>query len=79
MKINENGVIREATQEEIEMFYSEMAVIPYEERVVMRIRNKYSVNDELALLRQKETKPEEFAEYNAFVEKIKAEERALEA
>ena len=79
MKINENGVSREETPEEIELFYSERAVIAYEERVVMRSRNKYSVNDELALLRQKETKPEEFEEYNAFVEKIKAEERALEA
>lgn len=50
--------------------------IPYEQRVVSRIREKYSVDDELAILRQRDTKPEEFAEYNAFVEKIKAEERA---
>ena len=79
MKINENGVIREATPEEIELFYSEMAAIPYEERVVMRIRTKYSVHDELALLRQRDTKAEEFAEYNAFVEKIKEEEKTKEA
>jgi hypothetical protein len=50
--------------------------IPYEQRVVSRIRERYSVDDELAILRQRDTKPEEFAEYNAFVEKIKAEERA---
>ena len=50
--------------------------VPYEQRVVSRIREKYSVDDELAILRQRDTKPEEFAEYNAFVEKIKAEERA---
>jgi hypothetical protein len=31
--------------------------------------------DELAILRQRDSKPEEFDEYNAFVEKIKAEER----
>lgn len=50
--------------------------IPYEQRVVSRIRERYSVDDELAILRQRDTKPEEFAEYNAFVEEIKVEERA---
>ena len=49
--------------------------IPYEQRVVDRIRTVYSVDDELAILRQRDTKPEEFAEYNAFVERIKEEER----
>lgn len=50
--------------------------IPYEQRVVNRIRERYSVDDELAILRQRDTKPEEFAEYNEFVEQIKAEERS---
>jgi hypothetical protein len=50
-------------------------VIPYEQRVVNRIREVYSVDDELAILRQRDTKPEEFAKYNAFVENIKEEER----
>ena len=50
--------------------------IPYEQRVVNRIRERYSVDDELAILRQRDTKPLEFAEYNAFVEQIKADERA---
>lgn len=49
----------------------------YQERVVSRIRKVYSVDDELAILRQRDTKPEEFAEYNAFVEQIKVEERDL--
>jgi hypothetical protein len=49
--------------------------IPYEQRVVNRIRERYSVDDELAILRQRDSKPEEFAEYNAFVEKVKEEER----
>ncbi len=52
--------------------------IPYEQRVVDRIRSVYSIDDELAILRQRDTKPEEFAEYNAFVESIKAEERGDE-
>ena len=34
--------------------------IPYEQRVVDRIRQVYSVDDELAILRQCDTKPDEF-------------------
>ena len=49
--------------------------IPYEQRVVDRIREVYSIDDELAILRQRDTKPEEFAAYNSFVEKIKSEEK----
>ena len=55
----------------------ENEVLPYEERVVNRIRAIYSVDDELAILRQRDTKPEEFAEYNRIVEAIKAEERRV--
>ena len=50
---------------------------PYEQRVVDRIREVYSIDDEFAILRQRDTKPHEFAEYNAFVERIKAEERGV--
>ena len=56
--------------------------IPYEQRVVNRIREVYSNDDELALHRKAtmaicmgEPIPKEFAEYNAYVEKIKEEER----
>jgi hypothetical protein len=62
---------------EIEDIPSETPVIPYEERVVSRIREVYSVDDELAILRQRDTKPEEFREYNRVVEAIKAEERMV--
>lgn len=48
----------------------------YEQEIVRKIRTKYSVNQELAILRQKETKPEEFALYNAFVEQCKVEVKA---
>lgn len=41
-----------------------------------RIREKYSISDELAILRQRDTKPDEFAEYNAFAEQAKAEVNA---
>ena len=48
----------------------------YESEIVRRIRKKYSVNQELAVLRQRDTKPAEFEEYNAYVEKCKAEAKA---
>ena len=79
MKINvlENGkaITRDMTPEEIVEMQKNIPVIPYEQRVVNRIREVYSIDDELAILRQRDTKPEEFAEYNAFVEKVKEEER----
>lgn len=43
----------------------------YENKVVVLIRQKYNVNQELAILRQRDTKPEEFAEYNEYVEQCK--------
>lgn len=47
--------------------------IPYEERVVAKIRERYSIDDELAILRQRDTKPEEFKAYNAYAEQCKKE------
>ena len=73
MKVLENGKYRDMTETEI--FELQSVKPEYKERVVERIREKYSVDDELAILRQRDTKPEEFAAYNAFVESIKEEER----
>jgi len=47
--------------------------IPYEEQVVAKIRERYSIDDELATLRQRDTKPEEFKAYNAYAEQCKKE------
>ena len=74
-KDNPNGKIVEVEVEQEQ----EPIVIPYKERIISRIRETYSVDDELAILRQRDTKPEEFEEYNAFVEKIKEEEQILNA
>lgn len=41
------------------------------------VRKEYSVSDELGLLRQRESKQEEFAAYNARVEEIKQEADAI--
>lgn len=79
MKIAEykNGKItyRDVTEEEISELQKDTTDIPYKDRIVNRIREKYSIDDELAILRQRDTKPEEFQSYNLFVENIKAEER----
>lgn len=44
----------------------------YMEYVDRLIRRKYSVSAELAILRQRDSKPEEFAEYNAYADECKA-------
>lgn len=48
----------------------------YMEYVDRLIRRKYSVSAELAILRQRDTKPEEFAAYNAYAEECKATAKA---
>lgn len=48
----------------------------YKGLIVEAIRTRYSLNDELAILRQRDEKPYEYAEYNAYVEQCKAEARA---
>ena len=47
--------------------------IDYPQLVENKIRTKYNVSAELAILRQRNSKPEEFAEYNSFCELCKAE------
>lgn len=65
----------ELTEEEFLEFEKNLGYEPielsYKEQIINKIRNKYSVDDELAILRQRDSKPEEFAEYFDFVEKIK--------
>ena len=43
----------------------------YESKIVALIRKKYNINQELAILRQRDAKPQEFAEYNEYVEQCK--------
>lgn len=68
-KKHPNGIIVEVEDEVI--------VTPFKDRVISRIREVYSIDDEIAIIRQKDSKPEEFYAYNAFVEQIKAEEREV--
>lgn len=57
------------TQEELEARKQQ----EYEDKIVELIRRKYSLNQELAILRQRDSKPTEFNEYNAYVEQCKQE------
>lgn len=45
----------------------------YGSMVEKKIRQRYSLSSELAILRQRDTKPDEFARYNQYVEQCKAE------
>ena len=55
---------RETNQESWQEFY--------ESEIVRLIRKRYSINQELAILRQRDEKPDEYAEYNQYVEECKA-------
>ena len=48
----------------------------YENYVNSLIRKKYTLSQELATLRQKDTKPEEYSAYNAYCEMCKIEAKA---
>ena len=48
----------------------------YPNLVSRLIRERYSIDDEMAILRQRDTKPEEYETYNAFCEECKAKARA---
>lgn len=47
----------------------------YEEIVQQKIRARYSIDEELAIQRQRDTKPDEFQEYYNYCEQCKAEAR----
>lgn len=46
--------------------------MPYADMIEAFIRCKYTINDEFAILRQRDTKPEAFKTYDEEVEKIKS-------
>lgn len=59
--------------------YEEVMELPeapdydYPNRVEQKIRQRYSVSEELAILRQRDAKPDEFAEYYDYAEQCKRE------
>ena len=63
--VQENPILNNKTEVEY------WANIPYEEAVDMKIREKYSISQEFAILRQKDEKPEEYAAYYNYCEQCK--------
>ncbi len=45
--------------------------ITYEQEVALVIDSQYSIDAQIAILRQKDEKPEEWAKFNAFCEEVK--------
>lgn len=64
----------EATEDGTETSPSQM---DYGETVNGLIRRKYTLSEELAILRQRDTKAEEFEAYNTYAESCKEEARLL--
>ena len=79
MKVNENGIYREMTADELSEMQNFTPPVNYAEMVEIEIRKKYTVSDELAILRQKDEKPEEYDEYYEFCEKCKAYAKSITA
>lgn len=48
----------------------------YADRVNKRIRARYTLSEELSILRKRDTHPEAFAAFDAFAEECKAAARA---
>ena len=80
MRICENGICRDMTQEEIAAITADQAeqerqywlTTSYDDAVDAEIRKRYSVSQEFAILRQKAEKPEEYANYYAYCEACKS-------
>lgn len=49
----------------------------YEEKVVNLIRERYSIDDEIAILRQKDTKQDEYQAWYDFCEECKARAKEI--
>lgn len=59
------------TQQEMLKIRNRLRARTYEQKVSCLIREKYSQDAEFAILRQRDTKPEEFEEYNNYCEECK--------
>ena len=71
MRIEENGKYRDTTPEEEAQCVWDAGVPVYSELVSSYIRERYTLDAELAISRQRDTKPAEFAEYSAYCEACK--------
>lgn len=87
MRICDNGVMRDATPEEIASMEAarqnaereRWLNVNYDKAVDNEIRKRYSVSQEFAILRQRDEKPDEYATYFAYCEECKAYVKELMA
>lgn len=70
-EVIEGDFVEEGIEQPVENEVVETPKKTYEQRVVELIRLHYSVDDELAILRQRDIKTEEFVEYNSYCENCK--------
>ena len=79
MKQFVNGEYLELTQEEIVKIQFEqkeaekqhLQSLSYDDLVNLKIRERYTESQEFSILRQKDTKPEEYEEYYKYCEECK--------
>ena len=82
-----NGKYLDLTSEELAQMQAEAeraeaeywSSIPYDEAVNAKIRERYSESQEFAILRQRDEKPEEYAEYYTYCEECKAFVKSMKA
>ena len=87
MKINENGIVRDMTDEEIAMVRAEnervereyWSMVSYGDAVDAEIRRRYSVSEEFSILRQRDEKPEEYSAYYVYCEECKVHVKEMMA
>lgn len=87
MKKYVNGKYIELTPSELAAMQAEQEVaernywlsVDYGDAINTRIRERYSESQEFAILRQKDEKPEEYAEYYAYCEECKAYVKQIKA
>ena len=85
MKIIENNIIRDMTAEEVAEYERQQAEAEahkydgysYSDLVVLFIRERYTIDDELAIHRQKDTKADEWEVYNIYCEECKTKAREI--
>lgn len=71
-QINYNAVTGEITEIEVPDIIIPQPILNYDTEVIRQIRERYSINDELAILRQRDEKPEEFNTYSSYCEDVKS-------
>ena len=76
MKKYVNGEYIELTQEDLDQMWDE-EVLSYDDAVNQKIRQRYTESQEFAILRQRDEKPDEFAEYYAYCEECKARAKEI--